>query len=155
VPWFFTGSAAIVSGRGERVEPVAGLPDLAAVIACPSGGLSTKEVYARCIPDASRRGGAARLVTALKTGGLAAAEPHLVNALEAPARSLSTQIDGLLAALADAGGFAPRLTGSGSACFSLASTVAEAEAIAARLRNRSGHSDALCAVFAVRCTSAA
>jgi len=152
VPWFFGGSAAIVSGRGECVEPVAGLPDVAAVIACPSGGLSTAAVYGRCVPDAGRRGDAARLVGALRTGGLRAAEPWMTNALESPARSLSPEIDRLLAALADAGGFAPRLTGSGSGCFALARTLAEAEAIAARLTARTVEPDPPCAAaFAVRC----
>ena len=154
VPWFFAGSPAIASGRGEVIEPVAGLPDLAAVIACPATGLSTAAVYARCVPDASRRGEAAKLAAALATGGLHSAEPFMVNSLEPPARSLSPEIDRLLAALADAGGFAPRLTGSGSACFALARTLAEAESIAARLKARASAPNAPCvAAFAVRCTA--
>ncbi|MFM7207204.1 MAG: 4-(cytidine 5'-diphospho)-2-C-methyl-D-erythritol kinase [Planctomycetaceae bacterium] len=153
VPWFFAGSAAIASGRGERVEPVPKLPDLAAVIACPADGLSTAAVYSRCVPDAGRRGDAARLAAALAAGDLRTAEFLMVNALEPPARSLSSQIDRLLAALADAGGWAPRLTGSGSACFTLARTIAEAETIAARLSARCEAEDSPCAaVFAVRCS---
>jgi 4-diphosphocytidyl-2-C-methyl-D-erythritol kinase len=136
VPWFFAGGAAIASGRGERIKPVAGLADIAAVIACPTTGLSTAAVYGRCVPDPTRSGDAARLVEALTTGGLATAVPFMSNALEPPARILSPEIDRLLEALADAGGFAPRLTGSGSACFTLARTLAEAEAIAARLAAR-------------------
>lgn len=153
VPWFFSGGPAIASGRGEHIEPVRGLADLAAVIACPATGLSTAAVYGRCIPDATRAGDAARLVAALASGGLEAAAPLLVNALEPPARSLSPEIDRLLAALADAGGFAPRLTGSGSACFALARTLAEAEAVAARLAaRRDGPEPPCAAVFAVRCS---
>ena len=108
VPWFFAGGAAIASGRGERIEPVQGLPDLAAVIACPTTGLSTAAVYGRCVPDATRTGDADRLVKALATGGLAAAVPFMSNALEPPARILSPEIDRLLAALAEAGGFTER-----------------------------------------------
>ena len=153
VPWFFTGGPAIASGRGERIEPVTGLTDLAAVIACPATGLSTAAVYGHCVPDAARAGDATRLVAALASGGLHSAEPFMVNALEPPARSLSPEIDRLLAALAEAGGFAPRLTGSGSACFALARTLAEAEAIAARLTaRRDGPNPPCAAVFAVRCT---
>jgi len=75
------------------------------------------------------------------------------NALEPPARILSTEIDRLLTALAEAGGFAPRLTGSGSACFTLTRTLAEAEAIAARLAARRDSGDPACAaIFAVRCS---
>jgi len=153
VPWFFAGGAAIASGRGERIEPVAGLADIAAVIACPATGLSTAAVYGRCVPDATRTGDADRLVKALATGGLAAAVPLMSNALEPPARILSTEIDRLLTALAEAGGFAPRLTGSGSACFTLTRTLAEAEAIAARLAARRDSGDPACAaIFAVRCS---
>lgn len=153
VPWFFAGGAAIASGRGEVVEPVEGLPDLAAVIACPATGLSTAAVYGRCVPDAARAGDATRLVQALATGGLATAVPFMSNALEPPARILSPEIDRLLAALADAGGFAPRLTGSGSACFTLTRTLAEAEAIAARLTAQRDATNPPCsAAFAVRCT---
>jgi 4-diphosphocytidyl-2-C-methyl-D-erythritol kinase len=133
VPWFFAGGPAIASGRGEHIEPVAGLPDLFAVIACPTAGLSTAAVYARCVPDPARRGDARRLAEALRTKGLSAAEAFMTNALEPPARSLSPEIDRVLEALADSGGFAPRLTGSGSACFALAATKAEAESVAASL----------------------
>jgi 4-diphosphocytidyl-2-C-methyl-D-erythritol kinase len=133
VPWFFAGGPAIASGRGEHIEPVAGLPDLFAVIACPTVGLSTAAVYARCVPDPARRGDALRLAEALRTKDLSAAESFMTNALEPPARSLSPEIDRVLEALADSGGFAPRLTGSGSACFALAPTKGEAESVAASL----------------------
>ncbi len=42
-------------------------------------------------------------------------------------------MDRLLGSFARAGAAAPRLTGSGSACFALAGTVAEARAIAGQL----------------------
>ena len=152
VPWFFAGGAAIASGRGERIKPVKGLPDLAAVIACPTAGLSTAAVYGRCVPDATRTGDAARLAEALTTGGLTTAALFMSNALEPPARILSPEIDRLLTALAEAGGFVPRLTGSGSACFTLARTLAEAEAVAARLATRRDGPEPPCAaMFAVRC----
>lgn len=151
VPWFFAGGAAIASGRGERIHRVAGLPPLAAVIACPTVGLSTAAVYGRCLPDPARRGDAGRLAAALAAGGLEAGLPFMANALEPPARSLSPAIDEVLESLAAAGGFAPRLTGSGSACFSLAATMHEAEAVAARLTARTeGDRSAVAAVFVVR-----
>lgn len=133
VPWFFTGTAAVVRGRGECVTPVVGVPPLAAVIACPATGLSTAAVYAACTPDATRRGDAERLAAALAAAGLPTATPLMHNALEAPARRLCGDVDRLLTALARAGAVAPRLTGSGSACFAVCRTVAEARGIAARL----------------------
>lgn len=138
VPWFFAGGAALAAGRGERIVPVSGLPDLAAVVAWPAAGLSTGAVYAACTPEPQRRGEAAALAAALAAGGLAAARPLLHNSLEAPARRLCPDIDRLLDDLAAAGGFCPRLTGSGSACFALARSPAEAEAVAARIASLDG-----------------
>jgi len=133
VPFFLGDGPAIARGRGERLEPVAGIPPLPAVIACPGTGLSTAAVYGACTPVASHRGAAARLADALVSGGLRGALPLLVNSLEEPARRLCPDVDRLLAALAHAGAVGPRLTGSGSACFALARTAPEARGIAARL----------------------
>jgi len=133
IPWFFGGGPAIVSGRGERVEPVPDLVPLAAVIAMPPAALSTAAVYAASMPDASRAGDAARLAAALAGGDLPAAIGLMHNALEGPAKSLCPAIDRLLADMERAGALAPRLTGSGSACFTLCRSAAEARSLAARL----------------------
>jgi 4-diphosphocytidyl-2-C-methyl-D-erythritol kinase len=133
VPWFFAGTAAIAAGRGERILPVAPLGALFAVIACPPDGLSTAAVYRACTPSRARAGEAVALAAALAAGDLRAATTLLSNDLEPPARGLSPRVDQLLADLAQAGGLSPRLTGSGSACFTLCRTLAEASGIAARL----------------------
>lgn len=133
IPWFFSGGAGIAVGRGERVEPVAGIPAMAAVIACPAAGLSTPLVYAHCTPDPSRRGEAARLARLLADRRLRVARPLMHNALEGPARRLLPDIDRLLSAMARAGADRPMLTGSGSACFALVETATLAQRIAHRL----------------------
>jgi 4-diphosphocytidyl-2-C-methyl-D-erythritol kinase len=133
VPWFFAGGAAVAAGRGERIVAVAPLCSLFAVIACPPQGLSTAAVYQACMPSRARAGEAVALAAALAAGDLRAALPLLANDLEPPARRLSPAVDRLLADLAQAGGLCPRLTGSGSACFTLCRTLAEARGIAARL----------------------
>ena len=133
LPWFFAGGPAIAAGRGERIMPVAPLGPLFAVIACPATGLSTAAVYRACTPDATRAGDAGLLATALAAVDLQRALPFVHNALEAPARSLCPEVDLLLADLGRAGGLCPRLTGSGSACFTLCRTHKEAQGIAARV----------------------
>ncbi|MFM8414821.1 MAG: 4-(cytidine 5'-diphospho)-2-C-methyl-D-erythritol kinase [Planctomycetota bacterium] len=133
VPWFFAGTAAIAAGRGERIAPVPPLPPLFGVIACPTEGLSTAAVYRGCTPEPERAGEAGQLARALATGGFESALHLLHNSLEAPARSLCGSIEQLLADLRQAGGLCPRLTGSGSACFTLCRTAAEARAIAVHL----------------------
>lgn len=133
IPWFFAGGAAIVSGRGERVGPVVCMPPLHGVIASPAAGLSTAAVYRTCVPDAARAGVSSRLAEALARQDLAAALGLLHNDLEPPARTLCGDIDRLLGALGAAGALRPMLTGSGSACFALARTLAEARAVASRI----------------------
>ena len=133
IPWFFAGGPAVVRGRGEVVEPVPDLVPLAAVIAMPPVGLSTPAVYKACTPEPARAGDAGRLAEALAAGDLPAALPLVHNSLEEPARGLCPEIDHLLADIGQAGGLAPRLTGSGSACFTLCRTLGEARSIAARL----------------------
>lgn len=133
VPVFFAGGAAIAGGRGERIEPVAGLPPLHAVIARPATGLSTAAVYARCTPDATRRGEARQLATALAAGRCRGGQPFMHNSLEAAARTMCPEVDRLLADFARAGAAHPLLTGSGSACFALMRSSMEARRVAARL----------------------
>ena len=133
VPVFFAGGAAIAGGRGERIEPVAGIPPLHAVIARPTAGLSTAAVYARCTPDAARRGAARQVATALAAGHVRGAQQLMHNSLESPARSMCSEVDRLLAAFARAGAVHPMLTGSGSACFALVRSSMEARRVAARL----------------------
>jgi len=133
VPWFFAGGPAIAAGRGERIQPVPPLAPLWAVVACPPTGLSTAVVYRACSPDPARAGEAAALAQALTAGDLRGAVSLMHNALETPARGFSAEVDRLLADLARSGGLCPRLTGSGSACFTLCRTESEAKAVAARL----------------------
>ena len=133
VPVFFAGGAAIAGGRGERIEPVAGIPPLHAVIARPTTGLSTAAVYAQCTPDAARRGVARQVATALAAGHVRGAQHLMHNSLELPARSMFSEVDRLLEAFARAGAAYPMLTGSGSACFALVRSSLEARRVAARL----------------------
>lgn len=132
VPWFFAGGPAVAGGRGERIEPVFGIPSLPVVIASPSEGLSTPVVYRNSAPDSSRRGEARRLAAAIAEGRLRDAAHLMHNALEEPARRLLPDIDRLLSSMRQAGATHPLLTGSGSACFA----VTETEAIARRIANR-------------------
>lgn len=132
VPWFFAAGPAVVAGRGEEVRSVEGVPPLPAVIVKPPVGLSTAEVYRHCTPNPARRGEAALLAAALRDG-LRGAIPLMHNDLEMPARGLCADVDRLLGDFRRAGAVHPLLTGSGSACFAIMRTVAEARHVAARM----------------------
>ncbi len=127
------GGAALAAGRGERIEPVAGIPSLHALIARPTTGLSTAAVYGRCVPEPDRRGQAATLAAMLAAGRFRGALPLLHNSLEAPAREMCDAVRILLEQFERAGAARPLLTGSGSACFALVRSAAEARGITARL----------------------
>lgn len=133
VPMFFAGTPAISRGRGERIEPVAGIPALAAVIARPAAGLSTPAVYAACTPDPAARGGSARLAAALAAGRIRESLALMHNTLERPASDLCPDVARLLADFLRHGAIRPLLTGSGSAVFALVRSAAEARRIASRL----------------------
>lgn len=133
VPWFLTGGAGIARGRGERIEPVSGIPAWPVVIAVPAGGLSTATVYAGCVPEPHAAGGSARLAAVLAAGRFDEAVRLMHNTLQAAAVAASPEVARLLVAMQEAGAERPLVTGSGSGCFTLARTASEAEAIAARL----------------------
>jgi len=133
VPVFFAGGAAIVRGRGERVEPVPGIPPLHAVIARPEAALATAAVYARCTPDGGLRGSSDRLAEALAAGRFRRSASLMHNSLEPPARGLCPAVDRLLHDFARMGAVRPLLTGSGSAVFAVVRTAPEARRLAARL----------------------
>jgi 4-diphosphocytidyl-2-C-methyl-D-erythritol kinase len=135
VPFFLHGGAAICRGRGERVEPVAGLGRLSFVVLRPPEGLATAAVY-RCCRAARRPNAAAPLVDALRRGDGVAAGRLLFNRLQPAAEELSPWIPRLGKVLAAEGLWGHGMSGSGSACFALCRHAAEARRVARRLRAR-------------------
>jgi len=122
---------ALVTGTGERVEPVE-LEEMWFVLAPDPAGLATADVYA----EADRRGctraeldpGAARELAALPPAELA---PRLENDLEPAALSLCPELADRLEALRAAGALAARVTGSGPTAFGLFAARGDAERAAA------------------------
>jgi 4-diphosphocytidyl-2-C-methyl-D-erythritol kinase len=127
---------ALMTGRGERVEPVRGFPACGVLLANPGVQLLTAAVYAERRAD--------NLCAPLGEEGtpdfhgdfeqlLAYALPHL-NDLEAPAARLVPEIGEVLAALlALDGARLVRLSGSGPTCFALFVTEAKAARAGSRL----------------------
>src|SRR3954451_18591457 len=124
---------ALVTGAGEHVEPVE-LPDMALVLGPAGDGLSTAEVYAeadrlpstrpRLDPDALRR---------LAAAPLAALARGLENDLEAAALSLRPELTRTLTVLAEGGGLAALVPGSGRTVFGVFDSEGEAHAAAGLL----------------------
>jgi 4-diphosphocytidyl-2-C-methyl-D-erythritol kinase len=127
---------ALMTGRGETVEPVHGFPACGVVLANPGNALATQEVYGAL--DAKKLGASPRGEERLDFRGsldalLAYALPR-GNDLEAPAANLVPEIRTVLAALAALERVRlARLSGSGPTCFALFPSEEEAKRAAGAL----------------------
>ena len=140
VPACLLARPLLARGRGERLTPVAGLPELPVVLVRPPVAASTAAVY-----RAFDQGDAPRLEAPDVPEGLdASAEAGFLascrNDLEAPAIALQPAIGAALDRLRAAPeALLGRMSGSGSACFALCADHASAVRLADRLRTE--HAD--------------
>ncbi len=143
VPSQLEPSFALVSGAGEKVEPLPPLAEFGVVAVPGEGQLRAADVYA----ELDRLGGgrsAAELEEiegSLRSAAAAGRSPLdyaelLLNDLEAPARSLDPEIDNALAALSRAGAAHVMVAGSGPTAIGLCRDFADADAVAAALPPR-------------------
>ena len=131
VPFFLTRRAAVCRGRGERVEPVSSFR-LPVVVVRPPIGLSTSHVYQQCRPK-KNHSGATALIAALRRGPSSVAR-HLVNDLQAAAKTLTPWIDNLKSQFQKQDVLGHQMSGSGSSYFGLCRSRRHARRVAARLR---------------------
>lgn len=136
VPCCLSASAAIMTGIGDKLHPLAPLAPIPAVLVNPMMPLPTGDVFSELAagplaampapPLIPKFAGAADLAAYAKARG---------NDLEAPARRLLPVIGDILAALAAApGALLPRLSGSGPTCFALFANAADAVAAVDAIR---------------------
>lgn len=128
---------ALMTGRGEKVEPVSGFPPCGVVLANPGRALATQAVYAALHAEplgAEPQHGAEKLDFHDDFAALLAYALPRRNDLEGPAANLLSDITGVLAALsALKGARLARLSGSGPTCFALLAREEEARQGAAHL----------------------
>ncbi|HEY0633055.1 MAG TPA: 4-(cytidine 5'-diphospho)-2-C-methyl-D-erythritol kinase [Thermoleophilaceae bacterium] len=121
---------ALVSGAGERVEPVT-LPEMVLVLVPAAEGLSTAAVYAEADRLPSTRARLDRAaVRALAAAPLATLAHAMENDLEAAALSLRPELARTLAQLEEAGALAALVSGSGPTAFGVFASPLEAETAA-------------------------
>lgn len=125
VPFFLDPRPALVTGVGERIEPIPGLPALPLILAHPGVGLATADVYraydasgASLTPD--RAGSTMPGITALREGGGDQALVELLeNDLEQVAVGLCPRIGELREVIEASGALAVGMSGSGPAVFGI------------------------------------
>ncbi len=142
-PLFLHDGPVVMRGRGDRVEP---LPPAAArrlrgrrvLVFKPAFGIATPWAYGRLVaaapggylPAAEAEARLARWISDPE----APAESMLFNNLEAPAFGKFVALPVLLDELRARCGLAPRMSGSGSACFALLPEHADPEPAVATIR---------------------
>ena len=135
VPVCLAGGAARMTGVGEGVTPVAGLPEAWLVLANPGVAVATQEVFSAL----ARRDGLpmpGRLPLVRSVTALAEFLATQRNDLQAAAIGLAPVIGAVLADLAEQPGcHLARMSGSGATCFGLFDDSAGARAAAARLHS--------------------
>lgn len=123
VPACLAGVTAIGGGRGERLQPVAGLPQTPVLLVNPGVTVSTPAVFARW--DGVDRG-------ALPDGDAQQIAMEGRNDLQAPALTLAPIIADVLALLEPDATLA-RMSGSGATCFALYDDIAARDTAATRI----------------------
>ena len=120
-------------GRGEKLSGVGLATPFSVVVAYPNASLSTAKVYSKSkISD--HPASAEEMVAALESGNVRVIQEKLCNALGEPAKIILPRIDEILESMWRSGLPACQLTGSGSACFAITSSVRESLQCAQRLQ---------------------
>jgi 4-diphosphocytidyl-2-C-methyl-D-erythritol kinase len=147
VPFFLSGGAAVCRGRGEQIEPIAGLGLLHFVVVRPPAGLSTAAVYRVCrTPAKTEKVGP--LLEALRQGDLQQVGRRLHNRLQQAAQQLSTWIPRLQQEFSQLDCLGHGMSGSGTSYFGLCRHARHAQRAARYLQARG-----IGSVFAVRTCS--
>ncbi len=131
VPVCLLASSARMSGIGDEVEPVHGIPPLPTVLVNPGVELRTPDVFAAL----ERRDGAP-MPRLPEFGGVAECATWLAgqrNDLQEAAVGLAPVVGQVLAVLRGAGAALARMSGSGATCFGLFSGMEDARLAARRI----------------------
>jgi len=143
VPFFLTGTGALVEATGERVTALGALPPWSIVLLVPDVHVATPDAFRRLAqarlanpaPLRPRNESASlRALVALQRGDYPAVIAAAVNDFEPVVRDTYPAVSAALDALRAAGAEHAMLSGSGGACFGLCRDAAAAQRLAAGVR---------------------
>jgi len=127
--------AALATGRGECLRPLDVNGSWPFVVVYPPHAVSTAAVYAGSqVPNQPLT--STPLVNAFSSGNRERLVAGMVNRLTEPARKISGWIDRTLESMQHVGLSGVSMTGSGSACFGIARSAADARRAVNRLSSR-------------------
>lgn len=134
IGFFLTGSStAVCRGRGEIVEPLRLMNCLHFVVARPSTGLSTPQVFRHCHPGDTKQSVEA-FIDSLNRPGLGRMVRLLLNDLQTPAEELNEEVRTLRCRFDQLPVVGHQMSGSGTSYFGVCASSRHAQTVAARLR---------------------
>ena len=134
VPFFLDPLPSRVTGIGERIETIEGVPPMPIVIAVPPFEVSTAAIF-RALEPAGWSGAAPdEHLEGILRGEIS--PEFLVNDLAAVAIAQFPEIRRLKGLLEDSGARAAQMSGSGGAVFGVFDSIEEAESAATKIRKR-------------------
>lgn len=126
-------TAGRATGRGEVIEAVSMRSPIDFLVVFPPITLVTSLVYASSLVPREPKSGD-EIAAALEKGDLRSLHSFLLNRLTDPAKKIAPQITEILESMWRNGLTTCQLTGSGSACFAIASSSKEATTILQKMR---------------------
>jgi 4-diphosphocytidyl-2-C-methyl-D-erythritol kinase len=124
IPFFLDPRPALVTGVGEEIEPIRGVPALSLLLVHPGVGLATSDVYraydaSRASLTPVRPGSTMPVISALREGGDHALAELLENDLEQAAVRLCPRIGPFRQAIEGSGALGVGMSGSGPTFFGI------------------------------------
>jgi len=124
IPFFLDPRPALVTGVGEQIEPIPGIPALSLLLAHPGVALATADVYRAYDATVAsltpvRAGSTMPVISALREGGDQALADLLENDLERVAVRLCPRIGELREVIEGSGSLAVGMSGSGPTVFGI------------------------------------
>ena len=147
VPFFLQSKPALATGRGERIQSLDFFPALrgaAFLLVHPGFGIASAWAYQQLqrFPEAvnGRSGRAHHLISKLRKGDLKLSSAEFYNSLESPALEKYPLLAIFQQFFRESGAAATLMSGSGSATFALAESLAAGEALLEKFKAKFGPS---------------
>ncbi len=134
IPFCITGGGSLVTGIGDRLEPLAPMANVPLVVACMGEGVSTPWAYGKldelhngfsdqCTTDTNWK----TLVGMMQTGNMGEAGALFYNIFEEVVPQVQPYVDKLKTAMTDNGAIRSMMSGSGPSVFGVFRDVETAE----------------------------
>jgi 4-diphosphocytidyl-2-C-methyl-D-erythritol kinase len=145
IPFFLQNKPALVTGRGEQIQPLGFFPALRGktfLMIHPGFGISTAWAYQNLarFPAAlnGKAGRAKDLISKLQTDDCPAVADDFYNSLEAPAFEKFPILELLQEFLRANGAVATLMSGSGSTTFAICKNISSTESLAEKFKSKFG-----------------